>query len=536
MRAMSEQEQRQFWHGVRLQGAGTLVSRILGMLRDVATASLLGLASGGVMDAFAIAFRGPDLIRRLLGEGAFTASFIPALAARWNESEEAGWQLVQSIVQRVSLQFGGLVLVSWLLCAGLLWTENHLSVGLIALFLPYLWFILLAAQLAATLQSLGHFTAPAWAPLMVNLLWLATAWWIAPAMTSNNATQAILLATAILIGGICQFCLQGWMVFRLGYRWQPLSPETAKALHREVRRIHWSTMPTLWGLSITHVNTFLDTAMAWLLAPSGATAALYFAERLFQFPVGLIGIALGSALLPLLSRHAARKDWKALRDDLTQALQLAFVVGMPASAGLACLAEPVTIALFQHGEFRLDDALRMAGVVRGYAFGVMIFALLPVLIRGRYALGDYRGPALWGITTVLLNIIVNGIVYSLEGGAAGMAIVTSIAAVCLCLGLLKRFTMGRVSLRWKSLGISFFKALLCSGGMAISLILFQTFAANVLYQPLQTLTSTTARLLTLALFLLVGIVSYSLLAIIFRQYEWLWLFGRLRKRDETNLP
>ncbi len=342
---MHPNDRRQFRQGFWATTLGTLASRVLGMLRDATTANLLGLAAGGVTDAFVLAFRVANLSRRVLGEGALATSYLPILTAELQRDRQAALGLAAIVLARLAGVLTLLVLAGEAIC-GLLWIasspgDNRLLVGLIAAMLPYLWFICLAAQLSATLQALGKFRLPALAATLLNLGWLAGAWWVAPHLAQTATGRAYALAGSIVVAGALQGSHSTGRTragsacgLRSGLGLPNAAGESlAAAKCDENSRLAWQRIvrpmgPIALALSVTQLSTLVDSALAWLLTrpadgpatiawlpgnlfyplESGATAALYYAERFYQLPVGLLGVAAATVIFPQLSRHAARGD------------------------------------------------------------------------------------------------------------------------------------------------------------------------------------------------------------------------------------
>ena len=484
-------DHRQLLRGAGVQAGGTLVSRVLGMLRDSATAALLGLSgSGGVMDAFALAFRIPNLFRRLFGEGALTASFLPVLTDRLEHDRTAAWQLASVMLTLLTVVLVGVVLVGELICAALIWlspddSQLRLLAGFTAALLPYLVLICLAAQLTATLQALGHFGTGAWAPALLNVCWLAAAWWIAPEYASDKSSQAYILTGAILIGGVLQMAIQLPLLRGFGFRydWNWAASRDA------VRRVLAGMSASAVGLAITQLNTLADSLLAWgLAAPTpgtpvgwlggivnyplqdGAVAALYYGERLYQFPLGLVGVALGTAIFPLLSRHAARGDFDRLGYDLTLGLRLIALIGVPASVGLVLLANPITALLFEWGEFTAADASRTARVIACYGAGVWAYCGLPVLVRAYHATGSPRAPVRIGMAMVGVNLALN-LILIWPLAEAGLAVATAVAAALNLLMLSVVFARSVAPLDLRAIAVSTGKTVLASAVMAATVLL-----------------------------------------------------------------
>ncbi|MFW5693171.1 MAG: murein biosynthesis integral membrane protein MurJ, partial [Thermoguttaceae bacterium] len=414
--------------GALVTGLGTLLSRLLGMLRDMATASVLGLAGSPVMDAFVVAYRIPNLFRRLFGEGALTASYLPVLSAQLEHDRRGAWQLASVMLSWVTVALTGLVLLGELLFLAAWWLWGDLPgmpllLGLSATLLPYLMLICLAAQLSATLHAMQHFAVPALTPVVLNVCWLAAAWLAAPYLASDQQAQAYVIAAAILAAGVLQVAVQMPVLWRLGFRFHYHWP----AAQQGMRQVGRTLAPMLFGLAVTQVNTFFDSVIAWGMARApdgperihwlgdlirypldqGAAAAIYYGERMYHFPLGVLGLAVAAAIFPLLSRHAARGDREALGADLSLGLRLVLCLGVPAGAGLVLLAHPLAKLLFERGQFTPDDTVRAARMIAAYGLGVWAFCALPVAVRGFYSLGDSATPVRIGVGAMFLNLTLN---------------------------------------------------------------------------------------------------------------------------------
>lgn len=470
--------------GMRVTGLGTLASRILGMIRDMATAALLGLSSGGVMDAFAIALRIPNLFRGLFAEGALAASYLPVFTRLLEHDRRQAWQLTSVLLAALAVLLTMLVALGEAIF-GLVWLiwgdvpGVTLLVGLAATMLPYMVFICLAAQVAATLHALGHFAAPALAPTLLNLCWLFGAWAVAPWFAPDKQTQAYVLAGCVLVAGVLQLGVQIPVLYRLGFRFDYNWAAGRNALGEVVRAMG----PMVLGLAVTQVNTLLDSLIAWGLAAApdgpqriawlggvaypmqqGAPAAIYYGERLYQFPLGILGLAVATAIFPLLSRHAARGQLDQLGADLTLGLRLVLALGIPASAGLVLLAEPLARLLFERGQFDAQDTLRAARMIACYAGGVWAYCALPVVIRGFYALGDRLTPVRIGMGVVGLNLALNlTLIWPLA--ERGLAVATAVAAAVQVVVLAAIFSLRKSHLYWRALGATLARSLLATALM-----------------------------------------------------------------------
>jgi putative peptidoglycan lipid II flippase len=456
------------------------------MIRDMATAALLGMSGGGVMDAFVLAFRIPNLFRRLFGEGALAASYVPVLSAELDRNRCSAWQLATVTLTWVSVVLVALVVAGEVLC-GVAWhawgdlPAARLLVGLAAVMLPYLLFVCLAAQLAATLHCLGHFAAPALAPTLLNLCWLFAVWVVAPCFAPDKEAQVYVLASAVVLAGPLQAGVQIWVLRKLGFRFD-YQWSAAKAGLEKIAR---AMGPMVLGLTITQINTMADSLFAWSLAAppggpekipwlpgevrypveQGAAAAIYYSERLYQFPMGILGLAVATAIFPLLSRHAARNDQESLAQDLTLGLRLVIFLAVPAGVGLILLAEPVARLLFQRGEFTAHDTARTARMIACYCVGVWAYCALPIVVRGYYALLDRLTPVRVGLFVVALNLAMN-VLLIWPLAEAGLAVATATSASVHVLVLLFIFSRAKGPVGWPALGATTVRTVAATLAMA----------------------------------------------------------------------
>ncbi|QDT66434.1 murein biosynthesis integral membrane protein MurJ [Calycomorphotria hydatis] len=431
--------------GLRLVSGVTLLSRILGLARDMAMAATFG--NGVVLDAFTVAFRIPNLARRLFGEGALSAAFLPVLMQqRETVGEQAAWSLTTSVLLISTLLLGIVVAIGEAILIGMLWTaslpaDTQFLVLITAIMLPYLILICLAAQVAAVLQAWERFLFPAALPVVLNVVWLAALWWLIPNYPEQT-TAITALSVVIVFAGCLQLLSLLPGLLRLGYR-----PRIDRDDLPAIKKICATLLPVLVGLSVTQVNTMTDSFLAWGLAPaeniisdgqpveetsthavaSGAASALYFGQRLYQFPLGVFGVALGTVLFPRLARHAAQEDHAALANDLQYGLRITAVIAVPASLGLYLLAGPITDLFFRYGQFDAVDARQTTGTVAAYGLGVWAYCGLLIVNRGFYAVADAQSPLRVGLIAMALNLLLSiALVFPL--GEVGLAIATAITA------------------------------------------------------------------------------------------------------------
>lgn len=509
----------------------------------MATASLLGMSGGGVMDAFAIAFRIPNLFRRLFGEGALAASYLPVFAERLEKDRQSAWQLASVMLSWVTVVLVLIVMLAEAAC-GLIWLAwGHLPglgllLGLAAVMMPYLLFICLAAQVAATLHALSRFAAPALAPTLLNICWLVAAWLVAPHFAPDKHAQAYVLAVSVLVAGLLQLAVQLPVLraagFRFDYNWA--------ASREAVMRIVAAMGPMLLGLAVTQINTLTDSLIAWGLSAApdaapqigwlgdavnypmrqGAAAAIYFGERLYQFPVGVLGLAVATAIFPLLSRHAARGKHEQLGADLTLGLRLVILLGVPAGVGLIILAHPLAQLLFERGQFTATDTLRTARMIACYAGGVWAYCALPVVVRGYYALGDRVTPVRIGMWIIGLNLTLN-LILIWPLAEAGLAVATAVAASVQVIVLTAAFSRRKSRLGWRLLAGTVARTV-----VATLLMAAVCHATLRLLAPADTLGSQLVRVLVP---LLVGLVAYFSVYRLLGGREFAMLIGTTSRED-----
>ncbi len=400
--------------------------------------------NGALLDPFTVAFRIPNLARAVFGEGALSTAFLPAFQQELTEFGQArAWSLAARVLERLVQVLGSLVLLSELALGLLLWRGGlseywQVLIVLTAIMLPYVVFVCLAAQAAAVLHSLERFGWAATVPIVLNLVWLAG---LLAVISPDWPPHTQIRATAIVvvIGGACQWGLAAWALRQAGFRW--LQFRTTGS----TRGIFRGMLPIVAGLSITQFNTLADSAIAWWLArpqfvvppdvwyhrldlAEGTASALYFGQRLYQFPLGVIGVALGTVLFPAFAAHAARADFQGLMSDLRLGLRWVLLLGVPATCGLMMLALPVTELLLMRGEFNAQDARQTADMVQAYSSGVWAYMALLIVHRGFYALGDRWTPLRVGVAVVGLNLIAN-VAGLILVGASGLPWATSLTAM-----------------------------------------------------------------------------------------------------------
>lgn len=426
--AVESGDKRQVTRAAGVAGSGTLLSRVFGFVRDIFIAHLFG--AGMAADAFFVAFRLPNMLRSLLGEGALSAAYVPVFTRIDHaEGRESAWRFVN-----VTLTVLGVVLVLLCLLAvtfspvfvrlmapgfARIPEKLALTVSLTRIMFPYLFFISLVALLSGTLNSLGHFAMPALSPVFLNL-WMITAILV---IVPLLPVPVYGLAIGVLLGGITQLLVllrplrnRGFR-FRLSWQWN----------HPGVKRIATLMVPALFGIGVSEINVFVDTLLASLL-PEGSVSYLYYANRLVQFPQGIFGAALGVAVLPAMSRHAARNEGEGMKETLRFALGLVFFLSLPATVGLAVLGTPIINVLFERGKFDPVTTQGTAWALLFFSLGLCAFTAVKVIAPVFYALQDIRTPVGIAACAMLLNIVLNLMLMGpLKHG--GLALATSLSSV-----------------------------------------------------------------------------------------------------------
>lgn len=446
-------------------GAATLTSRILGFIRDAVIAWFFG--AGFSSDAFIAAFRIPNLLRRLFAEGSLSSAFIPVFTeyiVKQGQAEafllaRSAFRLLGGVL--IIAAICGVLLSPWmvrLIAPGFSADKLSLTITLTRLMFPYIFFIGLVALCMGILNVLGHFAAPAFAPVLLNLSIIGSVFFISPSLTP----PVIGLAVGVLIGGFLQLALQLPVLIKMGfYFWQE-----AKMFHPGLKRVGTLIPSVILGGAVYQINILVGTLLGSLLA-QGSVTYLYFADRLVQFPLGVFAIAMATAVLPSLSRQAATGDLDTLKGTFVQALKLVFFITIPATVGLIVLREPIVALLFQRGEFDAQATRLTAQALLYYSVGLWAFSAVRIVTATFFALQDTRTPVRMAGISILANIVL-GVVLMKPLAHGGLALATSLASI-LNLGLLIGALRTRLgSLGWKSIALAFCRSLLCAAIMGIA--------------------------------------------------------------------
>lgn len=426
-------------------GGLTLVSRVLGFVRDMVIAGFFG--ANAATDAFFVAFKIPNFLRRLFAEGTFAQAFVPVLSGC---RETQGDDAARAFIARVGGSFAlilalltGLGMVAapvliWLFAPGF---HGHpeqydLSVDLLRITFPYLFFICLTALAGSILNTWNHFAVPAFTPVLLNLCMIMATVWLAPHL--DQPIQA--LAIGVFAAGALQLAFQLPALKRLGLLPRP----RIDFRDAGVRRLLQLMAPAIFGASVGQLNLLINTLIASLLA-TGSISWLYYSDRLVEFPLGIFGVGLGTVILPHLSKSQARRDPGDFSRSIDWALRWLLLIGLPAALGLILLAEPLMYTLFQYDQFTQEDARMAARSLMAYGIGLMGFLGVKILVPGFSAREDLITPARFGVYAVIVNLALSLLLALLLAPAgwahAGLALAASLASLVnagLLLGTLYR--------------------------------------------------------------------------------------------------
>ncbi|MBC7751011.1 MAG: murein biosynthesis integral membrane protein MurJ [Candidatus Saccharibacteria bacterium] len=497
---------RSLWRSTFIVSAMTMLSRILGLVRDMVLLNVFG--AGGVMDAFLVAFKIPNFLRRLFAEGAFSQAFVPVLSEyKTTRTHEEVQILISRASGSLMLILGVLTTFSVVAAPLVIYVfapgfhgqpeKFQLAVELLRLTFPYLLLISMTAFAGSVLNSYGSFATASFAPVLLNVTMIAAAWWLAPYMDPH----IMALGWGVMAAGFIQLAIQ------IPELWKKklLIPPKVDFKHEGVRRILKLMLPALFGVSVVQINLLLDTILASFMR-EGSVSWLYTAERMTELPLGLIGIAIATVILPSLSAIHAEKDHDKFKAMLDWATQVIVLVGVPASLAMIILAEPMIQALFQHGRFGYNDVGMTGWALRGLSGGILAFMLIKIFAPGFYARQDTKTPVKIGLIAVVANMVFNlilvGIFYLLKWPLHAALSVASTCSAFLNAGMLyyalKRDGVYRIESHWKVIGFRY----LCGNLLMVAVLL----AGLQFYQQDAPQLQRIAELLSLCL---LGAVAYA---------------------------
>lgn len=413
--------------------AMTMLSRVLGLGRDVVFAHLIGAGAGA--DAFFVAFKIPNFLRRLFAEGAFAQAFVPVLS---EYREKGSYEAVRGLIDRVcgclAFTLFGLTLVvvlaaPWVtfIFAPGFWDQPEkfaLTQEMLRITFPYLLLISLTGFAGSILNSYDRFAVPAITPVLLNVCLISSAVWLSPYF----AEPVIAVAWGVLIAGIVQ------LAFQLPFLWKIHLLPAPKIGFSDpgVKKVLLLMAPAIFGVSVSQINLMLDTILASFL-PTGSVSWLYYSDRLVELPLGVFAIAIGTVILPSLSRQHANQDKKTFNATMDWALRCVLIVALPAAIALVLLAQPLLTVLFEYGKTGANDTAMSALSLKAYALGLLAFMLIKVLAPGYFARQDTKTPVKIGIIAMGINMVFNIALvipfhYLWQMGHVGLALATSLSA------------------------------------------------------------------------------------------------------------
>ncbi len=513
-----------------LIGGLTLISRILGMIRDILSAKDYGTT--WQWDAFIYAFMLPNFMRRLVGEGALSSAFIPVYTqTREKEGHEAATRFANVIF----------TLLVWFLVLFLLVAEVaiffllkfpslppvvRLTCELLQVLFPYLFFISLCALSTGILNCNRHFFSPSLGPIILDIVWIVGMVWISPLGGPEPERRVFLLAICLLFSGALQLAVQLPSLFRAGFKPQFIFD----FFHPGLRRVAKLILPAILGFAIVQVNTLVDMTCGFWVG-SGANSSLFYANRLMQFPLGVFAIAMGTAVLPTISRQSARQEIENVNRTLSFALRTIFFIILPASVGLIVLRTPIVRLLFERGEFDAYSTARTSFTLLCYTLGLFAYSGQKIIVTGFYSLQDTQTPMKIGAMALLMNIVLNLILMG-PMKEAGLALATSIAGIFNFLFLVYLFQ--------KRISNFPFVEIFTSGARILAASLVMGISASFLYERIYWMIGTQKETLRLLIAVLgsigVSILIYLGFSLLFRVPEirdairW---FKKVRSKPEV---
>jgi putative peptidoglycan lipid II flippase len=390
-------------------GSATLVSRITGFVRDMLVAAVLGATA--IADAYVAAFLIPNLFRRLVGEGAFNAAYVPIFARRQADGGPKSAEAFAEAALSVFLGLGLLILLAaeflmpaiiGMVAPGFVATPEkfHDAVAYGRIVFPFVAVILVVAVFTGTLNALGRYAIAAWAPVLLNLMLIGALLYALFVGLRGSREAGFVLVWTVVLAGVVNLVIVAAAVWLAGYRVSPHVPR----FDADVRRLMVMALPGIAVAGAGHINVVVAAQLSSAI-PS-AVSWLYFAERIFQLPLGFVAAAIGVVLLPAVAKNLAEGDTRAARESESRALEFALLVALPAAIALAVLAKPIVSILYERGAFTAADANAVASVLRALAFGLPAFVLVKVLLPAFLAREDMKGPLIAALCGVVVNVMV----------------------------------------------------------------------------------------------------------------------------------
>jgi len=474
----------------------TAVSRVFGFVRDMAYSHFFG--ANALLDAWTIAFKIPNLARRLFGEGAASASLIPVYSQQLQENQEQARQLINTVVTVLFVLLAAIILIGEVF----IWSyykffsstdETRLVLSLTSIMLPYMLLVCTVAILAGILNVHRHFAYPAAAPIILNVFIISSILLTGWVLKIQPRTQLFYVAAAVLIAGVVQIAIQIPPLRASGVSIRPAWKTQSEAF----RKILILMGPMILGLTVTQINTLADDLIAWWFSGSvekgtffvllqhkityplqrGSVSHLYYAQRLYQLPLGIFGISLATAIFPVMSSLSAKKDFAGLGKTVSQGLRTCCFVAIPATVGLIAIARPLIALAFQHGQFTSKDTYMVTWTLFFYSLGLCGYFNQQVVARAFYSMQDSSTPMVSALIAVFVNIILNLSLIWLfgTGGLAAATAVCSYLQVVILIVVLRR-RLG--SLMLDGLAETFFKTIAATLGMSVVILVVLWLSAS----------------------------------------------------------
>jgi putative peptidoglycan lipid II flippase len=513
----------------------TIVSRVLGYVRDQRITSLLG--TGMAADSFVLAYRIPNLLRRLVGEGSMTASFIPVFTTYLAEKpKEEVWDFASRLFWTLAVILAAITVLGMIFSPsvvhlftffgeeGMHW---DLAVELNRIIFPYIFFIGLAALAMAILNCFHIFGLPASTPILLNISIIAFS---VGAVYRYFREPAVALAVGVLVGGALQFLVQVPLLVRQGMHFR----FGISFSHPGVRSVGRLMIPGFFGIGVYQVNFFVDTIFATAeKMPAGSVTALYVADRVMELVLGGYAIAVATAILPMMSHQAAARDIESLKKTFAFALRIVSFITIPATVGMVVLREPIIRVLFEHGRFDAVSTELTARALLYYALGLPAFAAIKLIVPAFYSTQDTRTPVRVAVYALLANVLFNSLFLktffqTFQNG--GPALATSLAAYFNFFVLFVIFRQRFGALEMASILASLGKIAVCSaamGGLCYAMLGLSGFAD---YETLF------LRIMGLMLMIVAATVAYILLAWLLRSEEVAEVYGIATRKDQAPGP
>jgi putative peptidoglycan lipid II flippase len=417
---------------ISLVAVFTSASRVLGLVRDQLALGILG--ASGINDAFVTAFNLPNLFRRLLGEGALTAAFVPTLQYELKErGREGAFTLLSQVASWLAVVTAGLVSVAMLIFSQSRLFPGHdakwyLVADLTAVLFPYLAFVCLAAAFGAALNVLGRFTEPALSPIWLNVCMIASLAGAGLLWHAGDSVIAAWLCGGVLLGGFFQMTVPAVVLMREGWK-----PRFDLGRSQRVRDIAALMVPGLFGTAVYQINVYVSRLFAYSIQ-EGEASLFFYANRLMELPIGVFAIAVATVIYPLLARHAAERNHAAMAGDYRRGLRLILLLNIPASVGLAVLSSPIVRLLYERGKFTPADTATMAPLLVLFAVGMPFFAVTSLMTRAFYAMKDTVTPVKVATLSFVINISLGWWLKDVWG-ARGLVVASTAAVVVQAISL-----------------------------------------------------------------------------------------------------